>query len=72
MVAYFAYITHCMDHGRAHTSNALFRHGDEQGNNRIFFHLLNTILCTQKGQHGNDIYKKHLMLGPCDVQKSTV
>jgi hypothetical protein len=68
MVAYFAYITHRMDHERAHIqSNALFRHSDKQGNNQIFFHLLNTDIVHAKRQHDNVIYKKYLMLDPYDV-----
>jgi len=73
MVAYFAYITHRMDHERAHTSNSLFRHGDEQENNRIFFYLSSTDIVYAKRQHDNVICKKYLMLDPCDVlQKSAV
>jgi hypothetical protein len=44
MVAYFAYITvhiaWTMGAG-AHTSNTLFHSSHEQGNNQLFFHLLN-------------------------------
>jgi hypothetical protein len=40
MVAYFAYITHRMDHERAHIQVMPCFVSDEQGNNQIFFHLL--------------------------------
>jgi len=64
MVAYFAYITQRMDH--EHTSNPLSRHSDEQGNNQIFFHLLNTDIVHAKRRHDNVICKKYLMLDLCD------
>jgi hypothetical protein len=77
MVAYFAYFTHRMDHERAHIQvMPCFRHSDEQGNNQIFFHLLNTDIVHAKRKHDNVICKKYLMLDLCDrciiVQKSAV
>jgi hypothetical protein len=73
MVAYFAYITHRMDHERTHIQVMPCCVSDEQGNNQIFFHLLNADIVHAKRQHDNIIYKIYLMLDPSDVpQKSAV